>query len=66
MYKIPFIQAAGDYYDIIKDASNLLQFSIDSIEKLENAAYFICQKTYDEFIPINTAAGSGIKKTIHL
>ena len=60
------LKAAGDYNDIIKDTSSLLQTNIDTIEKLEDATYFICQSTYDELIAINKAAGSGIKKTVHL
>ena len=60
------MQAAGDYNDIIKDTSSLLKSTIDTIEKLEEATYFICKSTYDELVAINKAAGSGIKKTVHL
>ena len=60
------MQAAGDYNDIIKDTSSLLQYTIDTIDKLEEATYFICQSSYDELVAINKAAGSGIKKTVHL
>ena len=43
-----------------------MQYTIDTIDKLEEATYFICKSTYDKLVAINKEAGSGIKKKVHL